>query len=93
MTTIEQVVQDFRQIAPEYAFDPDIMAGDEERIARVKEIIDTRLSSVDKTLLLLYVDCQSYRNLGARLGISHMTCRKEVLRIKEIILNEYNATI
>lgn len=93
MTTIDKVVQDFRKISPEYAYDPDIMAGDEARVARVKEIIDTRLSSVDKTILLLYVDCQSFRKLGARLGISHMTCRKEVLRIRDIILNEYNATV
>jgi hypothetical protein len=44
---------------------------------------------VDKTLILLYTDCQSYRKLGHRLGLSHMTCRKEVIRIKNIILKEY----
>ena len=93
MTQIEQVVNDYRAIAPEYAYDGDIMTRDEDRVSRVKEIIDTRLSRVDKTLLLLYVDCQSFRKLGARLGISHMTCRKEILRIKAIILNEYAQTV
>jgi hypothetical protein len=48
---------------------------------------------VDKTLILLYTDCQSYRKLGHRLGLSHMTCRKEIMRIKSIILKEYNKTI
>jgi transcriptional regulator of aromatic amino acid metabolism len=58
-------------------------------VHRIKEIINNKLSIVDKTLILLYVDCQSYRKLGKRLGLSHMTCRKEIIRIKNIILKEY----
>ena len=59
-------------------------------MTRVKKIIDQKLSLADKTIILLYVDCQSYRKLGARLGVSHMTLRREVMRIKKIILEEYN---
>ena len=55
----------------------------------MKKIIDQILSLADKTIILLYVDCQSYRKLGARLGVSHMTLRREVQRIKNIILKEY----
>ena len=49
-------------------------------------IIDTKLSQVDKTIILLYCDCLSYRKLGKKMNLSHMTIRREVLRIKKLIL-------
>ena len=85
----EQVVTDFRKIKEDYVYNPDIMNEEDERTSRIKEIIDTKLSLADKTIILLYVDCQSYRKLGARLGVSHMTIRRDVQRIKKIILEEY----
>lgn len=84
-----EVVAEFRKIKEEYSYNPDIMNEDDPRISRVKEIIDSKLSLADKTIIILYVDCQSYRKLGARLGVSHMTIRREVQRIKNIILKEY----
>ena len=89
MKTTKEIIRDFREIKEDYVFDPDIMNMEDERVHRIKEIINTRLSLVDKTLILLYVDCQSFRKLGERLGLSHMTCRKEIIRIKNIILSEY----
>lgn len=89
MTTENEVVREFRAIKQEYAFDPDIMSRDDERVSKIKEIIDTKLSLVDKTIILLYADCQSYRKLGAKMHLSHMTIRREVIRIKNIILKEY----
>lgn len=86
------IIRDYRDIKEDYRFNPDIMSQEDERVARIKEIINTRLSLVDKTLILLYTDCQSYRKLGKRLGLSHMTCRKEIIRIKKIILTEYGRT-
>ena len=85
-----EMVREFRRIKQEYAYNPDIMSTDDPRVARLKEIIDTKLSQVDKTIILLYADCQSYRKLGKRMKLSHMTCRREILRIKKIILEEYN---
>ena len=89
MKTTKEIIRDFRDIKEDYVFDPDTMNMEDERVHRIKEIINTRLSLVDKTLILLYVDCQSFRKLGERLGLSHMTCRKEIIRIKNIILKEY----
>ncbi len=89
MTTENEVVREFREIKQEYAFDPDIMCRDDERVSKIKEIIDSKLSLVDKTIILLYADCQSYRKLGAKMHLSHMTIRREVIRIKQIILKEY----
>ena len=91
MKTEREVVSEFRKIRQDYTYNPDIMNEEDERVTRVKKIIDTKLSLADKTIILLYVDCQSYRKLGARLGVSHMTIRREVQRIKNIILKEYES--
>lgn len=88
--TENEVVKEFRLIRQEYAYNPDIMCPDDPRVSRLKEIIDTKLSQVDKTIILLYCDCLSYRKLGKKLNLSHMTIRREVIRIKNIILKEYN---
>lgn len=84
-----EMVREFRQIKQEYAYNPDIMSTDDPRVARLKEIIDTKLSQADKIIILLYADCQSYRKLGRKMRLSHMTLRREILRIKKIILEEY----
>lgn len=85
----DEIAKDFREIKQDYAYDPDIMNVEDERANRIKQIIDTKLSLADKTIILLYVDCQSLRKLGRRLGVSHVTISKDVQRIKKIILQEY----
>lgn len=90
MKTNNELISDFRKIKEDYAWNPDIMCEEDERSSRVKEIIDTKLSLADKTIILLYTDCQSFRKLGQRLGVSHTTIRKDVQRIKQIILKEYD---
>lgn len=85
----KQVAADFRKIKEDYAYNPDIMVDEDPRVSRIKEIIDTKLPLADKTIILLYTDCQSYRKLGKRLGVSHTTIRKDVQRIKNKIITEY----
>ena len=87
----DEVIAEFRKIKQDYTYNPDIMNEEDERLTRVKKIIDQKLSLADKTIILLYVDCQSYRKVGKRLGVSHMTLRREVQRIKNIILKEYES--
>ena len=90
MTTENKVVNEYRAIKQDYAYDADIMSNDDPRVARLKYIIDTKLSLVDKTIILLYADCQSYRKLGKKMRLSHMTMRRECMRIKKIIIDEYD---
>lgn len=85
----EQAFREFKDIEEEYRFDSSIFTKDEWRVATVKWIIDNKLNRVDKTLILLYADCQSFRKLGKRMGFSHTTMREEIKRIKGIILDEY----
>lgn len=87
---ISEVVAEYRAIRDEYSFDPSIFNPGDPKVERLKEIIDTKLSQADKTILLLYVDCQSFRKLGKKLNLSHMTIRREILRIREIVLEEFN---
>ena len=86
---IQDEVRRYREIREDYEFRPDIFDDDEERVRQVKMIITRKLSPVDRTLILLYADCQSLRKLGKRLGISHTICMKEIRRIRNIILEEY----
>ena len=85
----ENAFRDFKDIEADYRFDPSIFTEDTERVAALKYIIDNKLSRVDKTLILIYADCQSYRTMGKRLGFSQTTMWNEVRRIKRIILEEY----
>lgn len=85
----EQAFREFKDIEEEYRFDASIFTKDEGRVATVKWIIDNKLNRVDKTLILLYADCQSFRKLGKRMGFSHTTMREEIKRIRGIILDEY----
>lgn len=84
-----KVVKEYRLIKAEYAYNPDILCPDSDRVRLLKYIIDNRLDIVDRTIILLYADCQSLRKLGEILGVSHATARTEVLRIRDIILKEY----
>ena len=89
MTTENEVVKEYRAIKQDYAYDSDIMSKDDERVAKLKKIIDTKLSLVDKTINLLYVNCESYGKLGAKRHLRHMAVRREIVGIKNIILKEY----
>ena len=85
----ENAIRAFKDIEADYAYNPSIFTGDGERVAAIKYIIDNKLTRVDKTLILIYADCLSFRKMGKRLGFSHTTMRCEVKRIKGIILDEY----
>lgn len=90
MRTEQELVRDYKVIREDYRYNFDIFSPDDERVTKVKYIIDNRLTQVDKTIILLYADCGSLRKLGKRMGMSHMTLQKEVKRIKKIILDEYS---
>lgn len=84
-----KVVAEFRAIKKEYAYDADIFSEEDPKSATIKYIIDNRLTLAEKTIILLYAECASFRKLGEMMGISHTTIRKEVVRIRAKILQEY----
>lgn len=86
---MNEIVQEYKEIKGDYAYNSDMMSPDDERVAKLKKVINERLSAPDKTIIILYAELQSYRKLGKEFGLSHMTIRREVMRIKKIILDEY----
>lgn len=91
--TERKVVNEFKALKKEYAYRDDIFSEDDNKISLLKYIIDKKLNQVDQTIILMYADCQSYRKLGKQFGMSHMTIRKEVVRIKNLIMKEYERII
>ncbi len=86
----KEVVKDYKTIREDYTWNPDIFNDEPEKVRLIKYIINKRLNQVDRTLIILYADCQSYRKLGERLSLSHTTIRGEIMRIKAEILRLYN---
>lgn len=85
----EQLRNEFRELKKEYEYKvPDIWDDSDDRIRKIKWIIETKLTTVDRTIFLLYCETASLRKLGKILGVSHSTIRPEVNRIKENILDE-----
>lgn len=84
-----KIVRELRDIIPDYAFKEDIMSEEDERLAAVKKIVNTKLSQADRAIILMYADCGSLRKVAARLNVSHMTLHKQIKRIKKIILTAY----
>ena len=84
------IVRDFREIAPDYAPNPDTLFNNEDdRVRRVKHIVQNRLEPWERNVILLYADCGSLRKLGKRLDLSHSSVRRVVDEIKQKILTAY----
>lgn len=88
-SNLQKASERLKEIRPDYAWDESIFQDCDRRADAVRCIIDRRLSTADRTIILLYIDCHNYHELGRLLGFSHMTARKEVLRIKRRILQIY----
>lgn len=65
------------------------MVDEDERIHRLKYILNRKLSPSDKTYIILYAELQSYRELGEKVGLSHTTIANEINRIKKLIKQEF----
>lgn len=88
--TLKETIAEYRKARNDYRFDPSIFSEDDPKVAKVKRIIENDLSQADRTIILLYAECGSYRKLGKMLGLSHMTARTEIMRIRKQILSKYD---
>lgn len=82
---IAPIVRSYKQIAQDYAYQGGVFCEDTPKVRRTKWVVEHCLTPADRTIIILYAELGSYRKLGARLGMSHTTVRKEVLRIRNII--------
>lgn len=71
----------YSKIEDEYAKDA---LKDDDRIYRIKEIIDT-LDDTDKALLIMYADLSSMAKTGRVFCVSPATIHSNITRIRNII--------
>ena len=83
------MARSYKDIKRDYEWEFDMFSDEPERVNLLKEIIATKLNEVDRTIILLYADCQSTRKLGKRMGMSMMTVWREIKRIKKEIIDIY----
>lgn len=76
------------KVSPEYALCLTAECADSETTDRVKWIIENRLTRNDRELLLLYTDRQSLREVARDVECCHDTVRRNVIRIRGIIIEE-----
>lgn len=90
MDDLREIVRDFREIAPDYAPNPDVLFNDEDdRVRRLKAVIADALEPWERNVIILYADCGSLRKLGKRLGLSHSSVRRVVDDIKQKVQDAY----
>lgn len=88
MDNQRDIKQRLKELKEEYKFNDDIFNEDDKRAYIAKKVIFEQLNEVDRTIILLYAETGSLRQLGNILGCSHSTIRPEVNRIKEDIKNK-----
>lgn len=88
MDNKRDIKQRLKELKEEYRFTDDIFNEDDKRAYIAKKVIFEQLNEIDRTIILLYAETGSLRQLGNILGCSHSTIRPEVNRIKEDIKNK-----
>lgn len=86
---MNDVLRDYKEIRKDFEIDDSIFNAEPDKVRRIKEIVLNRLDQVERTLILLYADCGSLRDLGKRLGMSYGSVKRVLDPIKEKILTEY----
>jgi len=73
----------------DYLPDLSIFATEGERVARLKQAL-TLLSQADRTIVILYAETASLREVAKMLNVSHTTIRTELQRIRNELFRIMN---
>lgn len=82
-----------KELWKEYARPKDddlIFTEEDDKTLLLKEIIETGLTSFDRTILLLYVEKGSLRVVAEELDVSHTAISKKMDQIKANVLSQYH---
>lgn len=66
----------------EYEIDYDIFTNTDDRLLSIYPKWEA-LNRADKTIIILYAEYRSYREVGKILGISHTTIQRFIKQIRE----------
>lgn len=81
---VKEIKKRLSMLVEDYKDRPlDIFADDCEGHKAITAL--NELPTADRTLMMLYADTGSYREVGELLGCSHSSVRTEIIRIKEMI--------
>lgn len=76
---------DIAEFGDDYRPDVSIFRRDDARTHRVKEIIASELTEVDRRIILLYTETGSLRETASLLGCSKTTLESHIKRIRNEI--------
>ncbi|MCM1176560.1 MAG: hypothetical protein NC115_05925 [Bacteroidales bacterium] len=83
--SFEKVQNAYRNFLDDIVFDPDMMSDEDQKIRKLKYIINKKLLLQDRAIILLYAEYRSLRKLAAMLDVSHVTVRKMVDEVRNEI--------
>ncbi len=69
----------------EYDYNSDPFCEDDSRVSKLKWIIANQISPTDRTIILLYCELGSQRQVGKMLGVSASTVNIQLKRIRNQI--------
>ena len=85
---VEDAVEIFKAVRPEYEFNPDAFCGDGPKARRTKWVCSHRLEDAERVLVYLYAELGSVRDLAQMLGVARSTLGDEIKRIKDKVQRE-----
>lgn len=92
-TNTKQPLPAWMPYEEDFKFNDDIWDSDDERIRKIKWIIDNKLSIGEKEIFLLYTHNNSnYHKTSKILGCSVTTARNRIIQIRKKIINYYEST-
>lgn len=71
-----------KQCEAELLPDETIWSEDDESIYWLKKALN-HIQGGDKIIMLMYIECASYRVMAKQLGLSHTIIRKQIMQIKQ----------
>ena len=75
----------FARVLADYRFDGDVFNADDERVRRIKFVMDKYLTEADRRIMIYYAECGSIRDTAARMGVSRATMGNTIQRIRKEI--------
>lgn len=81
----EKIAREYADFRQDYAYNGDIFNSEDERVNRVKYIVNKKLSVWERTFILYYAELGSVRKLADKFGIGRQLAWATVKKIQDKI--------
>lgn len=90
MVDLKKLAVYCKEIRTDYLPNVDRVMDDRaDRVQRVEDIIRNDLDDIERTLILLYAECGTFREMERKMGVSRETLRLKVNKVREKIIKLY----